>query len=374
MELTMKYSEILNERDQRTTRVMYHGTTTTNLRSILKNGLLANPPKMTYSRDSDIESSGYDSFGGVYATSDINTAKDAAYTSTRVHGGKPIIITLSYVVNSGGVDEDDITNTMMTLVDEFYGDQTLDDFRELLSQNFNTIRTNLVTAFFNLDKRSYKRFKHTGKPQPSFKFTNAGRDALVEYVTYILRHLSSATSDINSLENYISYEMLEEIRHIPEYDALCRKVLSTVGSVSMHTVRVSRNIGYRGKTRILKIKGMDGTVYYDENNQKVKQTTKNSQLAQAATHYFYGNIKEQYAWGSGTGKKQTMADAFVGFKEYLESENWDDSLTQEDVMQEWETEKRECGLYPTDEYTHNVIQDGDVLRNLRLVGGIYTVK
>jgi RNA:NAD 2'-phosphotransferase (TPT1/KptA family) len=47
----MKIQDILMERRQQKTGIYFHGTSSVFLRSILKNGLMKNPPKRVYSSD-----------------------------------------------------------------------------------------------------------------------------------------------------------------------------------------------------------------------------------------------------------------------------------------------------------------------------------
>ena len=105
----MKISDILLEANrQRNTRTMYHGTCSVFLKSILKNGLLANPPKRVYSSEEDAHyEKGQASFpNAVYLTSNLDFAKEAAYWAEVKFGGHPIIVMVRYVKNSSQMDED----------------------------------------------------------------------------------------------------------------------------------------------------------------------------------------------------------------------------------------------------------------------------
>ena len=93
----MLISEILLERRIQKTRIMYHGTSSTRLKSILKYGLLPNIQD---------KSSWPPSYGGVYLSSSKNYAERSAGVAIRQPGGEPILLTVQYVMTSGGIDED----------------------------------------------------------------------------------------------------------------------------------------------------------------------------------------------------------------------------------------------------------------------------
>ena len=90
----------LFERRQQRVVTMYHGTTSKNLREILKHGLRANPPKRVYDQG-DMKTA-----GGVYLTRNMELAIDYADHASDEFGGQPILITIQYTKDSGHVDED----------------------------------------------------------------------------------------------------------------------------------------------------------------------------------------------------------------------------------------------------------------------------
>lgn len=359
----MRFNEIaIMERDQRTVVTMYHGTSTANLRSILKNGLLATPPKMTYSRDTKVDDSGYDSFGGIYITKDKPTASAGAANAVSAHGGEPIIITLEYVLNSGKIDEDDLTMALRVIIDQFYDDTSISDFKIMLQDDFGEIRDKIINSFLNLDKYRWQGFNGLNM-KPSFKFTNSGRAALAEYVSYTLKYILNNASGDEDVARYMNIEFLENVRHVPEYDALCRKVLAIVGTKSNNVVRLERNIGFKGKTRIVSIVGRDGKVYYDEHSLKQKKNA-------APIYFFFGNADKKYAWGSGKTKDEAMRNAKSGFKDFLESNDQYEASNFED---KWGQESKQCNLYPTDKYTYEYILANGFLPSVTNKDGMYVI-
>lgn len=81
---------IITERRIQNTEIMYHGTTDKYIRSILKQGLLANPPVRTYSGVDDMED-GYKTFGGVYLANNKRKAISAARDAVFKFGGQPLL-------------------------------------------------------------------------------------------------------------------------------------------------------------------------------------------------------------------------------------------------------------------------------------------
>jgi hypothetical protein len=162
---------------------------------------------------------------------------------------------------------------------------------------------------------------------------------------------------------YMNFEWLDKVRHLPEYDALCRKVLSTVGTKSNTVVRLERNVGFKGKTRIVSIVGRDGTVYYDEYSLKQKKNN-------TPSYFFFGNVDKKYAWGSGRTKEEAMTDAKSGFKDFLDANDQYEVSSFED---KWQDESGKCNLYPTDKNTYSYILDNGFLPSVTNKDGLYVI-
>ena len=130
----MKIHEIITERSsQQKVVTMYHGTSSVFLPSIQKFGLDPNPKPIRKPGDphpSQIRKLGLDpipaqksfgiedgeewaSYGGIYLTTAKNMAQAAARSAVRNHGGDPILITVQYVLGSGGLDEDQANDTIL---------------------------------------------------------------------------------------------------------------------------------------------------------------------------------------------------------------------------------------------------------------------
>lgn len=346
----MQIKDILTERKIQRVQTMYHGTSSKLVPGILKHGLLANPPKSTYSRETNVDSSGYDTFkGGIYLTSDIDKAEDGADTAAMAHYGDPVLITLQYVISSGGIDEDDILAilTEAVLSDMPTKIETINDAALYYSdnRNFQHALKRIEQAF--LDPASINLRQYNARPSK----IKLNRNALLEIkvlATVFLRHLAEQTGRDSSARTYISYRILNEIRHNTAFETAVYNVLGAVKPIESDTVRVTRNIGFRGKTRIIRIVNRsNGKVYYDQyklNKPKIKPSQTDN-----ADWYFFGNPNEDYAWGVGQTPKETIEDAKQAYEEWA----GDDP----NPKYSWEDELKICKIYPTDKRTVDLIVD-----------------
>lgn len=120
---------ILLEKRRSSKLTLYHGTSTANLKSILANGLLKDPPKAVYGYgDEDEEHDSYDpsirtsegvplyTVGGIYFSSDPETAISAGFEAARrAFGGYPLIIQAQITDKSLLLDEDTIAQEIYNL-------------------------------------------------------------------------------------------------------------------------------------------------------------------------------------------------------------------------------------------------------------------
>lgn len=232
----MRIQQILNERSFQHASTMYHGTSTTFLRGILKNGLLANPPQKSWTGVTN----NLPSLDGVYVTSKVNYAKEAADAAVEKHGGDPLIVVVQTVVTSGTPDEDIIIRPIIERAYEAYKN----DFKGYHTDYFNDIIN-------TLDNR--------------VKLSQASAEKIKQYVDTVIKILQ----DENYRKTAGSFYASSDLRTRPELQQLIRPLLSTMKPKEEDNkrfeARLTRDIGYKGKTRIVKIwDGKTEQVYYTD--------------------------------------------------------------------------------------------------------------
>lgn len=222
----MKITDLYERRTQHTT-TMYHGTTSNNLREILKNGLRASPPKRVYD-DGD-----YKTIGGVYITSDPETAIDYAQEATERFGGDVILIEVQYVKDSGYVDED-----------------------VLMQQISNALSYISHKNIIDSDKKQQIIYKYITQ-EKYFKVSEIDKNLLKDYAGVI--------ADARKANAYA-------IHKDPNISQIRDRVLKKLRPASeVSELFVDRDIKFSGKTKIKKITNIDTSqIIYPRREQATK--------------------------------------------------------------------------------------------------------
>jgi hypothetical protein len=224
-------SKILFEKKFQTTTLMYHGTSSTFLRSILKNGLDPNPKQKSWDLGGSMSS-----LGGVYmAPVNARATRHAAKEAVNKYGGSPMLITIQVVTASGTPDEDNIFGALAQYAYEMYRNPTSPYNKDIL--NILKIKSNQQT------------------PIKIEQFANAAK---------------SIFEQENYPKNKGTYEAEGWLLDQPEIKKLMPSILNTMKPAMSEdspthspNVRITRPIGFSGKTRIVKISNMEtDEVYY----------------------------------------------------------------------------------------------------------------
>jgi len=237
----MKITELITERRQQNISVVYHGTSSNFVRSILKTGLSPVPPKRSWG-DSDKMGADKESLPGIYLTPRLDYAQTAAKQSVELNGGTPTLITVQYVSGSGGLDEDNITGIVCYAVSEDY-DAFIKDFDH---------------QFLDIISRVKDRLKNTALNNRSIE---------------ILKQLVKVAVNITS-KNYEEVQGTE-FRSILSNPQFRQLLIKFTESVKVHSsenpdwtsehIKVTRIIGFSGKTKIVKIEDLKTkAVYYEK--------------------------------------------------------------------------------------------------------------
>jgi hypothetical protein len=193
---------------------MYHGTSSIFLRKILKVGLLASPPKRVYD-DGDMRT-----IGGVYLSSDVETAIDYGQEATEKHGGQVILVKIQYVQDSGNVDEDYIMQQIGTALS--------------ISFKFQERETTIANRIY----------QHITNPK-LFKISDCDKPLLKEYADMIAETGKSNVYTIHRDENIAN--MREKVLRL-----IKPKDIDKISEIF-----IDRDITFKGKTRIIEIMNID---------------------------------------------------------------------------------------------------------------------
>lgn len=241
--------ETLLERRFQPTTLMYHGTSSVFLRSILKNGLDPNPKQKSWDVGGAMPS-----LGGVYmAPNNARSTRNAAKEAVDKYGGKPIVVTIQVVTSSGTPDEDNIFDTVATTAYQAYKEPNSPYTKDYVSNIINELQ------------RKIKINQQTATKIKQFADTAIS----------ILKRENFST-------NTGSYQAQMWLLEQPELKELMVGVLNTMkpkmaeNSSDSPNVRITRVIGFKGKTRIVKISDIEtddsdmeiGEVYYDETSRR----------------------------------------------------------------------------------------------------------
>lgn len=272
----MRYKEIVERRQQRT-EIMYHGTSSNLVRSILKNGLLANPPKKTY--DVDTFGASTASMGGVYVTPDRSYAEQIASEAVETHGGKPAMVTIQYVRGSADVDEDNVvaalsqaaSTVMRRLSNKAPGFSAQNDFdvnEDAMAryQDLSYPQEGWATDEMIRNKKTYAQEIAKEAVNELSKITKPRRaayDILVEMAFSLLRE-TAQEQDVRDRWNTLRYGAYEIVRQTMEepLGRLMRQVSpDLVGDNGSTPRRITRDVKFSGKTKIVKIEVGKEVVY-----------------------------------------------------------------------------------------------------------------
>lgn len=261
----MRLSEILFERNRQHIELMYHGTSTKLVPSILKNGLLANPPKKTYSADTYGSSTA--SMGGVYVASDRGWAETISSEAVGTHGGEPALVTIQYVKGSADLDEDEIVSTISDAVQKVLIDlshQVPDDYEADMSYPGRGWAADQMIA--NPQDAADMIATKTVELLSNF---SAPRNAAKDIIKQMALRLLMQTKDINDPGERVramSFNAYDTFRD--EMEELLAKLMIQVSpdtpNNSADTRRINRDIKFKGKTRIIQIESPIGKIVYKD--------------------------------------------------------------------------------------------------------------
>lgn len=276
----MKIRDIITERKQQRTEIMYHGTSSKLVPGILKNGLLARPPKKTY----DVDTYGAEtaSMGGVYVADEREFAEAIADEAVGTHGGEPALVTIQYVKGSADTDEDDLVAAIA---------DAAKTVMKAVAQNRPDKAPGWLPRDFDQENRPKSEYDGLSYPDQGWAVdemiakSNSASDKIARVATEILskkgkpsqaapkiikqiaqKLLKHASQYDDARERWtaVSFDAFDIIRTEMEdlLDKLMRQVSPETRDSKQGARRIDRDVKFKGKTRILKIESPIGNTVY----------------------------------------------------------------------------------------------------------------
>lgn len=285
----MKVREVLLERRIQKTSIMYHGTSSTFLSNIMKHGL---QPYVGH-KSSEAQNPALHSFGGVYLTGDRMFAYTIARTSTQHHKGDPIIITVQYVIRSGGIDEDEFISKFIKEIFYLLGkDKSYDEILQKLITTFTYTSEATVTQktkkifidiIFEIEKLLFYQVLNVLNrqkeelPMPDYLISTINDIIELSKNNYhaalnmlkenkILRQIAIIHNQQRKIFFDNNWYNELDVRQYPTIRKLTLAIInSSTDKKFSKSIRIDRPITFKGKTRIIKIENMKTHETYYEN-------------------------------------------------------------------------------------------------------------
>lgn len=280
----MKAFEIINERVQQRTQIMYHGTSTNLIPSIKSNGLLATPPKKTYDKDTYGASTA--SMGGVYVASEKGFALEVAREAVGTHGGEKALVTIQYVKGSGDLDEDEIVASISDAAQQIM---------RKLSANAPNKRPDIIPSGMKFKDETPDRYSGMSYPDQGWAadwmVSNIDKSAtqIATRTIEILQKKSKPSKQAISIVKQMATKLLQSASKVEDaygrsraigfdaYDTfrenmedllsvLMQQVNPDTANKSAESRRINRDVKFKGKTRILQIESPVGNIVYKDAN------------------------------------------------------------------------------------------------------------
>lgn len=263
----MRYYELF-EAKFRKPHIMFHGTSTAFLQSILKNGI--NPTPKTKSWDSDPDVSVYSqsrvSLGGSYWTSNLLTATSSAWRTSNKYEGNELLIIAQIQQQQAHADEDSVTFKINHSYATAMGSTMYLERPDLLAQTFYDNITHIEDS-----KKKFADIVHNNltknekKPIP----VNLLNDLFDSFSIRIIAH---GEKDSGGKEWHSPlHRVRNKPSHIPSVNEAEADLLSQKDKITKyysesaietpysfnHTLRITEPVTYSGANKILFIIEID---------------------------------------------------------------------------------------------------------------------
>ncbi len=233
----MKLVEIIIQ--AKASMLMWHGTSTASLRSILKQGLLPFLPKSLNQRNFEDDHTAR-SYDGVYLNKEYGYATSYAKRHAAKFKGKPVVILCSVVPNSDNtrIDEDFLIHAFEGVVKtaQYWKGKSTPEFESQLVDRF---KRDGITAY--QIKKKY---------EPAFtKWVDKNKDLIVDWI-YKSATMRAFAAD---KEKFKKAAAAANAVAAPVTKGIGRFIQGMIPGTANSSIAVEDQITYKGQTRILAI-------------------------------------------------------------------------------------------------------------------------
>jgi hypothetical protein len=182
----MRYHELV-EAKFRKPNIMFHGTSTAFLQSILKNGMVPRPKSKSWDVDPDVSmiSQSKVSLEGSYWTSNLRIAISSAWRTAKKFKGDQLIIIAQIQQQQAHADEDSVTFVINDAFSNSFGGRVYQERPDLVAELYydHPDRIQKIKEVFN-EKLHNNLTKNTKKPIP----TNMLNDLFDAFAMRLIAH------------------------------------------------------------------------------------------------------------------------------------------------------------------------------------------
>lgn len=267
----MRYHELV-EAKFRKPNIMFHGTSTAFLPSILKNGMVPKPKSKSWDVDPDVSlySQSRVSLEGSYWTSNLLTATSSAWRTANKYKGEQLLVIAQIQEQQAHADEDSVTYWINNSFSQAFGTGLYAERPDLVAQIFydHPDRIKEVKSKFTKEI-NHNLSGNKAKPIPE----NLLNDL---FDSYVLRIIAHGEKDAGGKEWYSPLKnVINKPDRIPSVDEAENNLLSqkdrltkyysetaieTPNSFS-HSLRITEPVTYSGANKILFLIEIDQKSY-----------------------------------------------------------------------------------------------------------------
>jgi hypothetical protein len=257
----MRYHELV-EAKFRKPNIMFHGTSTAFLQSILKNGLVPTPKSKSWGVDPDVSmiSQSRVSLEGSYWTSNLLTATSSAWRTSNKFKGEELIIIAQIQQQQAHADEDSVTYTINASFSNAMGSGIYSERADILAQTFFDNPSHIQQA-----KEKFKTILHNNLTKNEKKpIPEKILDDLFD--SFVMRIIAHGEKESGGKEWYSPlYRVKNKPDNIPSVNEAENNLLAQKDKVTKyynetaieqpnqfnHVLRITEPVTYSGANKIL---------------------------------------------------------------------------------------------------------------------------